>query len=306
MLTFKEDVMETLPQDLRAFIRQVHLKGVLTTTTALRMGAGRSNDLESEDLVVVKDSLQRPVIPGSSLKGVVRAYAERLLRTLESLAETSSESETVRFACDPLIDPCLANEAVQQIKNEKDVDRTLYARSCWACRLFGAPWLASHVAFKDATVDKERAFDRYEHRDGVSIDRDTGTAAAKHLYSFEAVPAEIPFDIEIVVEDATDAELGLLLLALEGLGREHLALGGARSRGLGKVNLVVDWDHVEEITPQNALAAFGARVQGEPLPTTAWSMEQRDHYIDALFNALSLPASQREAWHAARSSGGAT
>lgn len=301
--------METLPQDLRAFIRQVHLKGVLTTTTALRLGAGRSNDLESENLVVVKDSLQRPVIPGSSFKGVMRSYAERLLRTLEPLAEVSGESEAVCFACDPLIDPCLTNEAMRQIKNgEKDrkvIDRTLYARSCWACRLFGAPWLASHVAFKDATVDDAYWFDRYEHRDGVSIDRDTGTAAAKRLYSFEVVPADIPFDIEIVVEDATEAELGLLLLALEGLAREQLALGGARSRGLGQVRLNVDWDHVEEITPQNALVAFGSRVRGAPLPTTTWPWGQRDRYIKALFAALSLPASQQEAWQAARSSGGA-
>jgi hypothetical protein len=67
----------------------------------------------------------------------------------------------------------------------------------------------------------------------------------------------------------------------------------------------MDWDRVVEITPQNAIAAFGAHARGASLPTTAWGIPERDDHIHALFDALSLPAAQKQAWQDGRTSGGA-
>jgi len=284
--------------DFRTLTRQVHLHGALMTRTALRIGAGRSYDALGEDLPVVKDALGRPLIPGSSLKGALRAYIESLLRALEPLVERPDNAPLL--SCDPLANPCLSTDEVSTIKREKDADVVLYTRSCWVCRLFGAPWLASKVLFRDMPVREDSWFGRFSHRDGVSIDRDKGTAQHKKRYTFETVPEETVFDFELVVNDASDAELGLLVLALEGINNGQVLLGGARSRGLGSVSLDVDWDHVEQITPDNALEAFGARVLNEDVPTTAWSPQQRDRWIRDFFHAIGLPEAMIERWQTAR------
>jgi CRISPR-associated RAMP protein (TIGR02581 family) len=277
--------------------RQVRLRGELVTRTPLRIGAGRSYDTLGDDLPVVKDTLDRPVIPGSSLKGALRAYAESLLRTLEPMTRSDGKSQ---LSCDPLTNPCLSNDEVTALKRKKDADDKLWERSCRACRLFGAPWLASQVWVKDLPVREDTWFERFEHRDGVSIDRDTGTAQSQKRYTFELVPEGTAFDFDLVVDGASDAELGLLLLALEGVNSGQILLGGARSRGLGDVVLNVEWDAVEEITPGNALEALGNRATGGDAPTTVWTTGQRDEWIQAFFRDIDLPEDMIARWQTAR------
>jgi CRISPR/Cas system CSM-associated protein Csm3 (group 7 of RAMP superfamily) len=57
-------------------------------------------------------------------------------------------------------------------------------------------------------------FDHYLTRDGVGIDRDTETAAEGLKYDFEAVPSGTEFEFEMVIENASEAELGVALLGL--------------------------------------------------------------------------------------------
>lgn len=277
--------------------RQVRLHGELVTCTALRIGAGRSYDALGDDLPVVKDTLDRPVIPGSSLKGALRAYAESLLRTLEPVVQSNGKPQ---LSCYPLTKPCLSNDEVTALKQGEDADALLWEKSCRACRLFGAPWLASQVLVKDLPVREDTWFDRFGHRDGVSINRDKGTAQSQKRYTFELVPEETSFDFNLVVDGTSDAGLGLLLLTLESVNSRQILLGGARSRGLGDVVLNVEWDAVEEITPGNALEALGNRAIGGDAPTTTWSTEQRDGLILAFFHAIGLPKTMIERWQVAR------
>jgi CRISPR-associated RAMP protein (TIGR02581 family) len=277
--------------------RQVRLRGQLVTCTALRVGAGRSYDALGDDLPVVKDALGRPVIPGSSLKGALRAYAESLLRTLEPMVQSHGKQQ---LSCYPLTAPCLSNDEVTAIKQERGADDRLWEESCWACRLFGAPWLASQMWVRDLPVREDTWFERFGHRDGVSIDRDTGTAQSQKRYTFELVPEETAFDFDSVVDGASDAEMGLLLLTLEGVRNRQILLGGARSRGLGDVVLNVEWDAVEEITPGNALETLGNRATGGDVPTTVWTIGQRDEWILAFFRAIDLPEDMITRWQTAR------
>jgi len=291
--------MSKTASDFRTFSRQVRLTGILTARTALRVGAGRSYDVLGEDVPVVKDTLERPVIPGSSFKGAVRAYAEQVLRTLEPLTEHRESDPPL--SCDPLIDPCLTNEEVSAIKDQDRTDEKLRERSCWTCRLFGAPWMASRVLVRDLPVQREAWFDQFSYREGVSIDRDKGTAQARKRYTLETVPEGTPFDFELVADSATDAEMGLLLLALEGINNSMVSLGGARSRGLGDVSLEVAWSQVEEITPDDALDVLGARVLDQESPKITWTRDQRDALIEALFHAIGLPEAELNLWRQARS-----
>lgn len=293
--------MKDTRTDSRTRTQQVRLRGKLTARTALRIGAGRSYDVLGDDLPVVKDSLDRPVIPGSSLKGALRAYAESVLRALKPLVEQPDADPPL--SCDPLTQPCLSSDEVTELKQGKNADTELRARTCWACRLFGAPWLASRVLVKDLAVQEATWFGHFGHRDGVSINRDKGTAQHKKRYTFETVPEQTSFDFEMVVNDGSDVELGLLLLTLDGINNGQISIGGASSRGLGSISLDVDWDHVEQITPDNALEALGARVLGEDVPTTAWSPQQRDKWVLAFFHAIDLAEAMIERWQTARHHG---
>lgn len=93
---------------------------------------------------------------------------------------------------------------------------------------------------RDLTVLPDYWFGQYEERDGVSIDRDTETAAEGKLYDFQVVPAGTPFLFKAVVENAEKWELGLLMLGLHQFETEQIPLGGARSRGLGIVKLKIE------------------------------------------------------------------
>lgn len=69
--------------DFSRFESRFQITGQLVLDTPVRIGASRSYDAIDTDLPVLKDALGNPVIPGSSMKGVLRAYVESILRTLQ-------------------------------------------------------------------------------------------------------------------------------------------------------------------------------------------------------------------------------
>jgi len=234
--------------DWSAFHSRLRIRGTLHTETALRIGSGGGGSPTESDLPVLKDLQGRPYIPGSSFKGAYRAHLERLLRGMDERLACTSTSRPYRGT----LPGCLTQEEVdwlkQQPKYQKDaaaLAREIMDRSCWTCLLLGAPWLASKVLVRDLTVDANTWFDHYLIRDGVAIDRDTETAAEGLKYDFEAVPSGTEFNFEMVIENASDAELGLALLGLREFEVGYVQLGGATSRGLGSVRLFLDWEMSE-------------------------------------------------------------
>jgi CRISPR-associated RAMP protein (TIGR02581 family) len=147
---------------------------------------------------------------------------------------------------------------VQELKETYRDDPTgldccLRERSCWACRVFGAPWLASKVLVRDLPV-VAGTFGRTEIRDGVAIDRDTGKVSGGRKYQFEAVPAGAEFEVEILVENGNPAELGLAWLGLRAMERGMIGLGGARSRGLGRCWFAPDWSRCRYVDSENLVS----------------------------------------------------
>ena len=252
--------------DFSIFTSRFHVTGTLRLETALRVGAGGVSGATEQDLPVLKDLTGKPYIPGSSFKGAYRAHLEQLLRGIDP-----------RLACvsvpraedpSPASAGCLTQKEVGDLKDQierefrdrpaegdAELCRTILERSCWVCRLCGAPWLASKLMVRDMSVSDDTWFGHYLVRDGVGIDRDTETAAANLKYDFEAVPAGTEFAFEMVVDNATDAELGLALLGLREFEDEMVPLGGGRSRGLGKVKLLLDWQAATLVT-RDGLKAY--------------------------------------------------
>jgi CRISPR-associated protein Csm3 len=217
------------------------IKGRLKLLSALHIGRGQSLEPVGTDQPVVKDLLGQPFIPGSSFKGVLRSNAERIAATLYQ-GNTG------------IIPPCFItdNKDGQDggcISYTRDVGNMepgdIWKKLCPVCRLFGSPHFASKMAIKDLTVVHDTWFDHFERRDGVAIDRGTETASPRKLYDLEVVPAGVEFDLNIVVENANDKDLGLLYLALRDFERGAAFIGGSKTKGLGNVKLT--YGEIEEI-----------------------------------------------------------
>lgn len=222
------------------FKSRLILHGSLTSTTALRIGAGQSSTATETNLPVIKDALGAPYIPGSSFKGVLRSRIESLLRSINSAA-----------ACNPVLEDerCIHLDTMNEQKakfKDDDLGLTQWVeeQTCLACSLFGSTWLASRAQIKDWQVDRRYWFSQYLIRDGVSIDRDTETAGDKLYYNYEVVPAGTVFNGTIIVENGDPWQLGLLLLGLREFN-QGLPIGGGTSRGLGGVTL--EWDRDKEL-----------------------------------------------------------
>lgn len=98
--------------------------------------------------------------------------------------------------------------------------------------------------FKDAPLLNAAALPAITQvRDGVGIDRDLGAAHPGVKYDFEVVVPGASFGVEILAENVTDWELGLLLAILRTWEEGHLAVGGKTSRGLG-------WGRLKDLSVQ--------------------------------------------------------
>ena len=257
--------------DFRTFHSRLVIHGTITLRTGLRVGAGRDTEAQSgADVPVVKLADGSPYIPGSSFKGAWRAFTESLLRGIARPGQSLACISVPRDETTLQPDVCLTSAAVTRLKNSDpspqawsaaigpkraaeiegltSLDEVIRQLSCRTCQLFGAPWLAGKVWVKDLSLSADwRGLVRPAVRDGVAIDRDKGTAADKQKYTYEVVPEETPFDIEIIVQNGDDTELGLAWLGLMAFQRGMVSLGGARSRGLGWCELEINWEQTRLI-----------------------------------------------------------
>jgi CRISPR-associated RAMP protein (TIGR02581 family) len=180
-------------------------------------------------------------LPGSSLKGVLRAHCERLARTVQADAVAGKLSER-RLSCDPLHASLSCGQQWEEEKRQARQRRRelstaeIYQRSCFVCRLFGNTALASHLRLTDA-YPRDTAEVRTEERNGVAIDRVFGSVAVGP-FNYETATAGA-FVCAIQMRNFTVAQLGLLALALRDLEVQRLGVGFAKSRGLGRVQASV-------------------------------------------------------------------
>lgn len=239
---------------LDRFERRTVLHLRLEATTAFRIGVGRSHDATTTDLPVLRDAAGVPVIPGSSLKGVVRSQIEALMRARNI------------EACDPFVAPCIGNpeggdEQNADMKSRAAGWRAHVATACEACAIFGAPSLASHVMFSEARpVEGTEPVVRV--RDGVGIDRDLGRVAGKLKYDFEVVEAGAQFEVRVRMDNLDHAQEGAVLFGLQLIEEGVVAIGGFTSRGLGVMRRAAT-PKVWEMTAE--------RLSLEPLEWESWS-----------------------------------
>lgn len=212
--------------------KRIIIEYKVITISDLHVGGHESTAPAAVDNPVIKDSRGYPIIPGSSLKGVLRSEMERLLRGLDIKACKPDSKPYPEGLC----------------KSGKE---------CTVCLLFGGREYAGSIRIRDATATTQRT----TLRDGVSIDRKSRKAAKGRYYDIEVVPSGVEFNGEIVIENpklvATNpeskefeyAKLGAFLSLVRFFNVTGRSLGGAVSRGFGEVMLVPT--RIREITAED-------------------------------------------------------
>ena len=198
-------------------------------------------------------------LPGSSLKGVIRAQCERICRSLDGPRRYDQEKQHLQKLDEDFVPPLADNplgkenrprgvedvdynsghyiESVREsIKDLPDRTSIIYRRSALTSQIFGNTSLAGRVRFADAYPQGTVTI---EERNGVAIDRIYGSVARGALYNYETVVSG-EFATRIDLKNFTLAQLGLLGLALRDLADGRVALGFGKSRGLGRVHVRFD------------------------------------------------------------------
>lgn len=169
-------------------------------------------------------------LPGSSLKGAIRAHAERIVRTVGRTNFDAGDPE-LPWANDPI------NDKYEYLKDKKDKQKKLpsyevYQKSSFTDQMFGSTEIASRVRIEDAyPVDTAQL--KIEERNGVAIDRVFGSVA-HGPFEYEVCTAG-EFRTKIHLKNFTLAQLGLIGLVLRDLNDGWFGLGFAKSRGMGLV-----------------------------------------------------------------------
>ena len=204
---------------------------------------------ERPDLMFVRTGpreAETVYIPGSSIKGVVRGAAERVLRTVGA------------FCCDPLDqrNTChrdastKGDEIARRGSHDEHPQAAVYAMLCTACRTFGSQALAGRVAFSDAlpSADERARSNATERRSGVSIYRRTGGPSRGKLFDMELVTRGA-FDTSIHLTNVELWQLGLLGVVLRDVEAGFVRFGSSKSRGLGHVRIVPRGALFDQVDP---------------------------------------------------------
>jgi len=198
----------------------------VTTKSDLHIGGHTTIEPSEVDNPVIKNIEGCPIIPGSSLKGVLRTEMERLLRGLG------------------LDDVCTPDKLCNTKKNEN--------KECPICLVFGGAEMAASIRIKDSTADYKKTL----IRDGVAIDRQNRKARKGGKYDIEVVPKSTVFTGTLNIENSGLTEfkhekLGALLSLIDFFNSCSGSIGHAISRGFGEVK--IDIEKINVITAQNYL-----------------------------------------------------
>ncbi len=254
------------------------LTGDLELLTALRLSSGRATEVTDNPLM--RDRAGRLYIPGTSLRGALRSEVERIVGAAGKTQNLSSctlfcsqkPNDEGRKRKDPRDwNLCITAEEGRQERfrdlSEAEIQAQIEDQLCDVCHLFGSPVFASRLSIADLYPVGERAEEGTQVRDGVAIDRDTGTARDNLKFDFEVLEPLSPsdpaagrskkgenhrFGLRLEVENLTTEDKKLLDL-VRGLLLQGFHLGGKRAAGLGRVRLAGDF-----------------KVQGYPSPEGLW------------------------------------
>ena len=206
-------------KDFHVLSSLTKITGILVNETPLRIGVGREPPIGAPVDIAVYRVNGKPIIPGSSLKGVFRSF-------IESIA--ASMGFKVHAPWD--------RQAVEDEARNNDF--------CIVCGIFGNGELASHVRIYDAEpLNEARTFTKT----GIGIDREFGGVKPEILFNEELVcpGLEWSFRMDVYnirllpepVEEGEDRRGKILRVLLDALMSTGISVGARKSVGCGLIKL---------------------------------------------------------------------
>jgi CRISPR/Cas system CSM-associated protein Csm3 (group 7 of RAMP superfamily) len=233
---------------------------------------------------------ERPVLAGSGLRGVLRAHAERIARTLATRTVRSEKTFLHTCpACSPVEsqpDRPLASCDALLKDAEFPIDKEVSDEHlCLACRLFGSTWRGSRLLVEDAPYKPTETQLKpvLKMMDFLAIDRFTGGGVEGAKFNALALwkPA---FRLRLHMENPEAWELGWLALVLRDLQGGWLTVGFGAAKGFGRVKLedlefTLGYLNSDDITDLE-LEVTGGREKGKMVYTEmSFSLEQAQTWV---------------------------
>lgn len=185
----------------RSVSSRIIVNGTLMAIDPLHVGGIGGN--EDVDQMIAINGQNEPYVPGTSIAGAVRGW-------------------------------------LLEVTDQATVEE-LFGRTNSSGNSRSDEGFASYIIFDDGLIDLgDQTIDQIlEVRDGVGIDRMTGTAAERVKYNRAVLPAGTRIALTISVHLPTQDDSLKLLLGeiLEAMTRKEIRFGAAKSRGLGRVIL---------------------------------------------------------------------
>ncbi|WP_181443778.1 type III CRISPR-associated RAMP protein Csx7 [Saccharolobus sp. E5-1-F] len=214
--------------DLDVITSIVKIEGKLRNETPLRIGIGKDKTqdfTEPTDNPIIKYG-DKPLIPGSSLKGAFRSLVESYIKSL---------NDGKYYVCDLDDKNCVSCVEENEVKERK---------YCIPCILFGFKDLASRIYILDAIAEKYSI----SMRTMVAINRVFGGQMPRHLYTLDYVDPGSEFSFTMFIynlnlvegenEDWKAKSVEALKFLLTALVKEGVFLGARKSVGYGLIKLV--------------------------------------------------------------------
>jgi len=246
-------------------IGKLILEGEMRCETGLHVGAGKGSlEIGGADNPVVKDAHGRPYVPGSTLRGRIRALLEQATgmavpAELVFISKRKGQEVRIHQSDRPDDEICILfgrSPGRMEKVGGGDID----SNHATPARLsvFDAPLvLESITAQMRETLDDELTEVKSEN----AIDRITSQANPRTL---ERVPAGAKFRVRMVLDILCAEDSTLPGLVMQGLRLlEDDALGGGGSRGSGRVrfdNLKMTWRGKDYYASGAAEREIAARV----------------------------------------------
>ena len=220
------------------FMNRAEITGVLLAETPLHIGAGQESfQPMATQGSQLKNARNRPFIPGSSLKGVMRSYLESIQKKKCFMGGYCTRDLKDKKGRDGRKEHIQQQKAVYEDMLEALFAEDTAANSCMACRLFGSQILAGKVKIADAALYNADSWPGFEFRTENAINRETHTTANGALHDIEVIPAGTEFSFRVIAENLTKIEAETLGNLLKSFSEGCIQVGGLSRSGLGCVSL---------------------------------------------------------------------
>ena len=210
-MTLSSSILKFFIDQLRYEKGKLIINGTIKLITGLHIGtSGDFSAIGAVDTIVIRDSVtNKPIIPGSSLKGKMRYLLARTKYNssleLEDIKKEDNSIKRLFGSSDPVVTSRLQFQDI--LLSDKSIEE-----------------------LKDAEFDLPYTEIKYEN----TIDRTTGIANPRQL---ERVPAGSEFDFKIVYNiekiEEINEDMENILLMIDVLEDDYL--GGHGTRGYGRI-----------------------------------------------------------------------